>query len=98
MPPSRPPPTPTEHESDDSQADSKRGPRLSREQEELRDALAHVGPRLGPIYVGGLRVLEDHSNPDRLAQSAHSMRELMEKMEERFSGPGAMGAGSVPRH
>jgi len=37
---------------------------------------------LGPIYAGGLRVLEDDSNPDRLAQSAHSMRELMEKIEQ----------------
>ena len=88
MPPSRPPPTPTEHDSDDSQADSKRLPRLSREQEELRDALARVDQRLGPIYVGGLRVLEDDSNPDRFAQSAHSMRELMEKIEEWFAGGG----------
>lgn len=93
LPPSRRPPAPTEHDSDDSQADSKRWPRLSREQEELRDALARVDPRLGPTYVGGLRVLEDDSNPDRLAQAAHSMRELMEKIEERFAGPIRGGVG-----
>lgn len=55
---------------------------MSRKQEELHDALVRVSPQLGAIYAGGLRVLEDDSNPDRLAQSAHSMRELMEKIEQ----------------
>lgn len=85
MSPSSPPTTPIDQEDDGSQADSKRRLGLSRTQEELRDALARVDPRLGSIYAGGLRVLEDDSNPDRLAQSAHSMRELMEKIEEWFA-------------
>ena len=55
---------------------------LSSRQEELYSALCGYGSHLGPIYAGGLRVLEDDSNPDRLAQSAHSMRELMEKFTE----------------
>lgn len=53
---------------------------LSGRQKELYRALCGHKERLGPIYAGGLRVLEDDSNPDRLAQSAHSMRELMEKI------------------
>ena len=32
------------------------------------------------MYLGGLQVLHDAANPDRVAQSAHSMRELMEKI------------------
>ena len=82
MSPSSPPPTGLHQEDDGSQADSRRQLGLSRKQEALRDALARVDPRLGRIYAGGLRVLEDDSNPDRLAQSAHSMRELMEKIEQ----------------
>ncbi len=80
-----PPPAPTDQESDAPKADSKHRPHLSREQEALRDALGRFEPRLGRIYVGGLRVLEDDSNPEWLAQSAHSMRELMEKIEGRFA-------------
>jgi len=34
------------------------------------------------MYLGGLQVLRDPANPDRVAQSAHSMRELMEKIGE----------------
>ena len=34
------------------------------------------------MYLGGLQVLQDAANRDRVAQSAHSMRELMEKIGE----------------
>ena len=34
------------------------------------------------MYLGGLQVLQDTANPDRVAQSAHSIRELMEKIVE----------------
>ena len=95
MSPSSPPPTGLDQEDDGSQADSKRRLRLSRKQEELRDALARVDPRLGPIYAGGLRVLEDDSNPDRLAQSAHSMRELMEKIEQERLPPVEVRVGQI---
>jgi len=39
------------------------------------------------MYRGGLAVLEDASNPDRFAQCAHSMRELMEKLPELLDVP-----------
>ena len=68
-----------------SRAQSEAPSWLSGRLEELHRALRRHGPHLGPIYAGGLRVLEDDSNPDRLAQSAHSMRELMEKFTELFA-------------
>ena len=58
------------------------GLRLSNEQEKLHRELCRLRNQLGAMYLGGLRVLEDEANPDRLAQSAHSMRELMEKIAE----------------
>ena len=55
---------------------------LSREQKQLHSALRSYGEELGAMYLGGLRVLRDTLNPDRVAQSALSMRELMVKMGE----------------
>lgn len=71
--------TEEEHESD-VQPDPKRPVALSREQQRLHGALSERGERLGAMYLGGLQVLQDAANPDRVAQSAHSMRELMEKI------------------
>lgn len=70
-----------EHETD-VQPDPKPSVALSREQQRLHDALSERGERLGAMYLGGLQVLQDAANPDRVAQSAHSMRELMEKIVE----------------
>ena len=42
---------------------------------------------LASMYQGGLVVLEDSGNPDRFAQCAHSMRELMEKISEHLGVP-----------
>ena len=62
---------------------------LSREQQQLHSALRSYGEELGAMYLGGLRVLRDTANPDRVAQSALSMRELMVKMVE--LGPARAG-------
>ena len=64
---------------------------LSREQRQLHNALRSYGEELGAMYLGGLRVLHETANSDRVAQAAHSMRELMEKIGE--LGP-ANAAGS----
>lgn len=40
------------------------------------------------MYFGGLQVLHDTTNLDRVAQSAHSMRELMEKIVDPKRRPG----------
>ena len=37
-------------------------------------------------YTGALHVLNDHYNPDRVAQAAHSLRELLEKLPEVVHG------------
>ena len=70
---------------------------LSREQQQLHSALRSYGEELGAMYLGGLRVLCDTANPDRVAQSALSMRELMVKMGE--LGPtnaaGSQSTGSM---
>lgn len=62
--------------------DPKRSVALSREQQRLHGALCERDEHLGAMYLGGLQVLRDPANPDRVAQSAHSMRELMEKFSE----------------
>lgn len=61
---------------------------LSREQQRLHGALCELGEALGAMYLGGLHVLHDTANPDRVAQSAHSMRELMEKIVDPKRRPG----------
>ncbi|MCY4107591.1 MAG: hypothetical protein OXG11_01015 [Chloroflexi bacterium] len=70
-----------DHESD-AHSDPKPSVALSREQQRLHGALCELGETLGAMYLGGLQVLHDPANPDRVAQSAHSMRELMEKIGE----------------
>ncbi len=68
-----------DHESD-AHPDPNPSVSLSREQQRLHGALRELDETLGAMYLGGLQVLHDPANPDRMAQSAHSMRELMEKV------------------
>ena len=75
----------------DGAPDQTRQLALSRKQQQLHNALRSYGEELGAMYLGGLRVLHEAANPDRVAQSAHSMRELMEKIGELES---ANAAGS----
>lgn len=70
-----------DHESNDH-PDPNPSISLSREQQRLHGALCERDEQLGTMYLGGLQVLRDPANPDRVAQSAHSMRELMEKFGE----------------
>ena len=76
-----------DHESN-AHPDPKPSVSLSREQQRLHGALCERGVELGAMYLGGLQVLHDASNPDRVAQSAHSMRELMEKIVDPKRRPG----------
>jgi hypothetical protein len=63
---------------------------LTADGERLREALARRDDRYGnrhtPLLVGAFTVLEDAANPDRIAQSAHSMRELLEKLPKEYDG------------
>jgi hypothetical protein len=57
---------------------------MSAQQRALIRALDKLDGSISAMYQGGIIVLLDTSNPDRFAQSAHSMRELMEKIPERL--------------
>lgn len=43
----------------------------------LFEKLTEIDPMLGKIYVGGLMILGDKNNPDRIALSAHNFREIV---------------------
>lgn len=59
---------------------------LSGRQAALVDALGDRD-ELVTFYLGARRVLQDEANPDRHAQAAHSIRELLEKVPEYFDVP-----------
>lgn len=60
---------------------------LSGQQRTLLRALDERDQNLSVMYRGGISVLGDTTNPDRFAQCAHSLRELMEKLPELLDVP-----------
>jgi hypothetical protein len=56
---------------------------LSARQETLVLELRKISmdPDLASMFLGACHAIRDQSNPDYLAQAAHSLRELMEKLE-----------------
>ncbi len=56
-------------------------------QQTLYEALMSRSSELGSIYFGALITLERKDNPDRLAQAAHGLRELMEKLPKYLDLP-----------
>lgn len=61
--------------------------RLSEQQNAFYRALCETNPSLGGMYLGALAVLNHEGDPDRLAQAAHSVRELMEKIPQYVEVP-----------
>ena len=55
------------------------------------DELTRQDTKLADMYVGAVHVLHQRGNPDRIAQAAHSLRELIEKLGERLGAPIAGG-------
>ena len=56
---------------------------LTRKQREVIEALKNIQTEEYPLsdwYIGALYALNNHYNPDRIAQAAHSLRELLEKL------------------
>jgi hypothetical protein len=49
---------------------------LNPHQQRIVERLHEIDPELAGMYVGGLRVLLDEANPERIPQSAHSIREI----------------------
>lgn len=68
---------------------------LEPRQGRLYGMLHGKSPSLSIMYLGAIRVLSHNENPDRLALSAHGLRELMEKFPEyvdiRIRPPVSMG-------
>jgi len=62
-------------------------PGFSAQQAALMRALGVRDRSLSEMYHGAIRVLGDQENPDRFAQCAHSVRELMEKLPEILDVP-----------
>lgn len=60
---------------------------LAGPQQTLYEALVSKSSELGEIYFGALMTLGRKDNPDRLAQAAHGLRELMEKLPNYFDLP-----------
>lgn len=53
---------------------------LSSRQRALFQTLGKKDTQLASMYVGAIYVLRNTSNQDRIAQAAHSLRELLEKL------------------
>lgn len=60
---------------------------LGPNQRALYRALAQHNLDLAAIYLGGLRVLQGRNNPERIPQSAHSMRELLDALPRAVDVP-----------
>ena len=57
---------------------------------DISDALKSKETERYPLsqwYLGALYALDNHYNPDRIAQAAHSLRELIEKLPNVIHGP-----------
>lgn len=61
--------------------------KLDGPQQTLFEALDARSSELGKIYFGALMTLGRKDNPDRLAQAAHGLRELMEKLPKYLDLP-----------
>lgn len=56
-------------------------------QRALHIVLVEKNEHLGNMYIGALAAVQNDSNPERLSQAAHSLRELMEKMSAYMNLP-----------
>lgn len=56
------------------------GPSLTAQQRDVHDEVARLDRQLAEMYLGAVYALDQRGNPDRFAQAAHSLRELMEKL------------------
>src|SRR5258708_18607215 len=66
--------------------------------ERLLESLRARSARLADMYVAAWTVLNDRSNPDRIALAAHAMRELMEKGQRELAvsvKPATPGSGQT---
>lgn len=70
---------------------------LSPAQLELLAVLRERDPRLANLYLGSLAALGDSSNPVRHAQSAHTLREILDAVLEAVGGQGPRMSDKLQR-
>ena len=58
------------------------GVELSPHQQRIFKRLTDIDPKFASMYMGGLRVLLDEGNPERIVQSAHSIRESTARLSD----------------
>ncbi|MDR3571877.1 MAG: winged helix DNA-binding protein [Candidatus Pacebacteria bacterium] len=58
---------------------------LDEQEQKVYDRLLEIDPRLGRMYKGSLSTLGNIGNEDRIAQSAHSMREIIDHLSNKGS-------------
>lgn len=65
---------------------SSEGPmELDDQEQKVYARLVEIDPRLGRIYKGALSTFRSPTNEDRIAQSAHSMREIIDHLSHKGS-------------
>ena len=62
------------------------GVELSPQQRRIFKRLTDIDPKFARMYMGGLRVLLDEGNPERIVQSAHSIRESTARLSDTGKG------------
>ena len=68
---------------------------LTPREQNVSDALKSKETEKYPLsrwYLGALYALDNHYNPDRVAQAAHSLRELLEKLPRVIQGSNVQGS------
>ena len=61
--------------------------RLTRLQRSLYEKIADKNQEIADMFLGGILILSDETNPDRIALSAHGFREMMEKIPKLVDVP-----------
>jgi len=61
--------------------------KLNEIQKTIWENLTRISQKLASMYLGSLKVISDKTNPDRIAQAAHSLREIIIHLKENFDVP-----------
>jgi hypothetical protein len=64
---------------------------LTGQQRSVVEELTRLDGELARMYLGATQALHQDGNPERFAQAAHSLRELLDWMGDRLGGPIAGG-------
>jgi hypothetical protein len=62
---------------------------LDEQEQKVHDWLAEIDVRLGRMYKGSLSAFRNNANEDRIAQAAHSMREIIDHLSNKGNADAA---------